>query len=954
MLLTGTPVQNALGDLWALMDFAQPGVLGNHATFVKEFSEKIEKGSVKEATPFQAQLKKHLANQLRNLIAPHLLRRTKAEAGLIEGVAPGDADAVPEEEAPADEARMAKLPPKKETIVWLSPTEEQTSAYHKILEKSDVIKQACSKSKLGVDVFVAIGLLKRLCNHPTLVLPTAKTGQWNAIIQEAQQQFPKTVDSADAPDPFVSADGVMETSSGDAAAVEAEDTRAGRIVELAIRKLPRSAEAMLNQSAKLKCLASLLPALAKRGHRTLVFSQSVKMLDLIQICVLRPSGLRSLRIDGSTDAVARGQKVDKFNRHTDRFQVMLLTTHVGGVGLNLTSADRVVMMDPAWNPAVDAQAVDRAFRIGQAKEVRVYRLIMSGLIEDKMFRLQVFKMGLANTALQAGSKSENYFSAREIKALFEWTDPAEGATRKMLQGDNGEDADDCIEELARDDGSDGWLSAGPAVGLSDFTKIYSGLTKSEETEDQGDACEAQLEDAQQKLGAADEKLQQKKDAKDAAKVHEDAVVKSLGEAKEFQEVLKDKMVRADKYLKERRPDFAQARKSEALAQQRLDKSERSQLSAQNQILRVESDMKNLETLAKIAVGQHRDSLSFAKSTDDSFQTVLAEVEAQLQVVDSNGRCAIATGVADANPAKTRQANKALEKVRNHLDANAAKQAELVVAEDELQRSIDELLKSEIANAQSEEASSKKAAELSVKNRQKDLQRADTAHGKAAQKAQVAREAMVEVFSTFVEAAIAFVETFVQTEARQVRKDQVKGAQAVAKAAFKSLGRSGEAARKARDSVQKASSTRRKAADKAAASAVSRAECSLVLAQAERELAAAKDENSLRREEMEASQEMLTAAETQRTAVEQEQEQCRVRIKELQASVPEAKMAVKAAATAEKEAAQERQSLHGVCSKVHKQQAQMEDSKSSALNILKSEDYDAQQVEKAYQAANGTD
>ncbi|CAE8687110.1 unnamed protein product [Polarella glacialis] len=89
---------------------------------------------------------------------------------------------------------------------------------------------------------------------------------------------------------------------------------------------------------------------------------------------------------------------------------MLLTTSVGGVGLNLTSADRVILVDPAWNPATDAQAVDRAFRIGQTKEVRVYRLIMNGLIEDKMFRLQVFKMGLTRTALESGQQ-QTYFSA---------------------------------------------------------------------------------------------------------------------------------------------------------------------------------------------------------------------------------------------------------------------------------------------------------------------------------------------------------------------------------------------------------------------------------------------------------------------------------------------------------------------------------------------------------------
>merc|ERR1719316_853003 len=230
-----------------------------------------------------------------------------------------------------------------------------------------------------------------------------------------------------------------------------------------IKKMPRSASALYAQSAKLRCIGSLLPALVARGHRTLVFSQSVKMLDLIQICVLRPRGIRCLRLDGSTDAPTRAAKVRKFTEQPDRFQVMLMSTTVGGVGLNLVSADRVIIIDPAWNPATDAQAVDRAFRIGQEKEVHVYRLIMSGLIEDKMFRLQVFKMGLTRTALESDNQAQRYFSQREIKALFEWTEPSEGETRKMLLAKHGE-SDDNTQEAAADDGADdaecGWLKAG--------------------------------------------------------------------------------------------------------------------------------------------------------------------------------------------------------------------------------------------------------------------------------------------------------------------------------------------------------------------------------------------------------------------------------------------------------------------------------------------------------------
>merc|ERR1719215_2000330 len=214
------------------------------------------------------------------------------------------------------------------------------------------------------------------------------------------------------------------------------------------------------------------------------------MMDLVELCILKRLGITYLRIDGSTDVQSRADRVQQFQNEPDAFQCMLLTTSVGGYGLNLTGADRVVLLDPAWNPATDAQAVDRVHRIEQKREVRVYRLVMSGLIEDKMFRLQVFKMGLTKTALEA-DKTHNYFTAREIRALFEWVDPQEGETRKMLKDKHGEESEHIVEEASRADGSDqGWLKAGPAVGLSDFGLLYGSVVPEEEEQD--DACAAQV------------------------------------------------------------------------------------------------------------------------------------------------------------------------------------------------------------------------------------------------------------------------------------------------------------------------------------------------------------------------------------------------------------------------------------------------------------------------------
>merc|ERR1719183_3070715 len=140
------------------------------------------------------------------------------------------------------------------------------------------------------------------------------------------------------------------------------------------------------------------------------------MLDLVQHCVLRKLGLKFLRVDGTIDVRDRDIKIAKFEQPGSPYFCMCMSTKVGGVGLTLTGADRVVLLDPAWNPAMDSQAVDRVHRIGQTREVVIYRLISAGAIEDKMFRLQVFKHCLNRTALEL-ERQLRLFTHKELKSL---------------------------------------------------------------------------------------------------------------------------------------------------------------------------------------------------------------------------------------------------------------------------------------------------------------------------------------------------------------------------------------------------------------------------------------------------------------------------------------------------------------------------------------------------------
>ena len=159
---------------------------------------------------------------------------------------------------------------------------------------------------------------------------------------------------------------------------------------------------VLLDSAKFARLRLLLPKLKAGGHRVLIFSQFLEMLDLLE-CLLGPAGLkmRQLRIDGSTPATERQSRIDAFQKPGSKVFAFLLSTHAGGQGINLTAADTVIMHDLDWNPALDRQAEDRAHRIGQTREVSVYRFVTAGTVEESILRLQQRKKTLGDSVLDA-------------------------------------------------------------------------------------------------------------------------------------------------------------------------------------------------------------------------------------------------------------------------------------------------------------------------------------------------------------------------------------------------------------------------------------------------------------------------------------------------------------------------------------------------------------------------
>jgi superfamily II DNA or RNA helicase len=311
LCLSGTPVENHLGELWALFDFLNPGMLGDADWFRHRFAAPIERGGNRERL-----------RALREQVAPYILRRTKEEVA-------------------------RDLPPKTEIVRPIELGGAQRDLYEslRMAGHAEVRRVIASKGIGGstITILDALMRLRQVCCDPRLV-------------------------------------------RGEAAA-------------------------SVRQSAKFDVLMELLGQQLAQGRRVLVFSQFASMVRLIA------EGLteRDVRWVALTGATAdRQQAIDTFQQR--RAEVFLITLKAGGTGLNLTSADTVVHYDPWWNPAAQAQATDRAYRIGQTRAVFVYNLIVAGSVEERMLGLQRRKRLLAEGILAPGPGLP--VSPRELDGLF--------------------------------------------------------------------------------------------------------------------------------------------------------------------------------------------------------------------------------------------------------------------------------------------------------------------------------------------------------------------------------------------------------------------------------------------------------------------------------------------------------------------------------------------------------
>jgi len=247
------------------------------------------------------------------------------------------------------------LPSKHEYVLWTNLSPTQRDIYTEYIQSETVSSLLEGEAKSPL---FAITWLQKLCGHPLLV----------------GQDSVETIGNFEKYDP----------------------------IEL------------MAASTKLDVMYNVVKALIRKGHRTLIFSQSTKVLDIIER-VLKDE-FKLSRIDGGTKEKDRQKYVDEFNEPGSGADIMLISTKAGGQGLTLTGADSCIVYDPSWNPAEDAQAVDRCYRLGQKKKVQVFRLITAGTVEEKRYEKQIHKDGIRRAILtNSGNHTAKYFTKEELK-----------------------------------------------------------------------------------------------------------------------------------------------------------------------------------------------------------------------------------------------------------------------------------------------------------------------------------------------------------------------------------------------------------------------------------------------------------------------------------------------------------------------------------------------------------
>ncbi len=311
--LTGTPVENNVGELWSIMEFLNPGMLHSQAEFKRQFF-----------IPIQVDRDQRATQLLKQITGPFILRRLKTDRNIIDD-----------------------LPEKQETNIFTKLTKEQGSLYRAVVKEiSEGLKDAEDIQRKGL-ILATLMKLKQICNHPAQFL--------------------------------------------------------------------HDASEIAGRSGKLTRLLEMLEEVYEVGDRALIFTQFTEMGEMLRKHLQETFGREVLFLHGGVPKKKRDRMIERFQHEDMGPQIFLLSLKAAGTGLNLTRANHVFHYDRWWNPAVENQATDRAFRIGQTKHVQVYKFVCSGTIEEHIHQMIEKKREVADSVVSAGEQWITELSTRDLK-----------------------------------------------------------------------------------------------------------------------------------------------------------------------------------------------------------------------------------------------------------------------------------------------------------------------------------------------------------------------------------------------------------------------------------------------------------------------------------------------------------------------------------------------------------
>ncbi|KAI5962272.1 RAD54 [Candida pseudojiufengensis] len=348
VILSGTPIQNDLSEYFSLLNFANPGYLGTRNDFRKNFENSILRGRDADATDKEREKGDAKLNELSTLVSKFIIRRT-------------------------NDILSKYLPIKYEYVLFTSLSPMQKKLYHHFITSPEIKKLL---KGIGSQPLKAIGMLKKLCNHPDLLdLPDDLEGCDHLIPEDYQSSI---------------------SSTG------------------------RNREIQTWFSGKFMILERFLHKInSETNDKIVLISNYTQTLDLIEkMCRFKKYGC--LRLDGTMNINKRQKLVDKFNNPDGSEFIFLLSSKAGGCGINLIGANRLILIDPDWNPASDQQALARVWRDGQKKDCFIYRFISTGTIEEKIFQRQSMKMSLSSCVVDEKEDVERLFSSDNLKQLFQY------------------------------------------------------------------------------------------------------------------------------------------------------------------------------------------------------------------------------------------------------------------------------------------------------------------------------------------------------------------------------------------------------------------------------------------------------------------------------------------------------------------------------------------------------